>query len=217
LNGATAPHLLAHAAGLCLGTVTDTADPESRGRVRVRLASLAVELWASVSTLSAGAGYGVQLLPKRDALVVIAFVSPELPIVLGALWTGAAQPETEQAPVEDRFSVVTPAGTRITCDDAGQPTVTIETPAGNVFTLSDQRGGEAKVDVQGTSITVTSSKVTVQSSGNTEVNAAEVKVSAAQVSVDAGLSKFTGVVKCDVLQATTVVASTYTQGAGNLW
>jgi len=104
--------------------------------VRVRLASLAVEVWASVATASAGDGYGVQLLPKREAVVVVAFVSPELPIVLGALWTGAAQPDDEQAPVEDRFSIVTPAGTRITCDDASQPTVTIETPAGNVFVRS---------------------------------------------------------------------------------
>jgi uncharacterized protein involved in type VI secretion and phage assembly len=212
-----APHQLAHPAALCLGTVTDTADPEGRGRVRVRLASLAVDIWAAVATASAGAGYGVQLLPKREAVVVVAFVSPELPIVLGALWTGSAQPDDEQAPVEDRFSIVTPAGTRITCDDASQPTVTIETPAGNVFTLSDQSGGEAKVDVQGTSITVTSSKVTVQASASVEVNAAQVKVSAAQLSVDAALSKFSGVVMCDVLQATTVVASTYTPGAGNLW
>ena len=186
----SAPHLLAHPAALCLGTVTDTVDAEGRGRVRVSFASLDVEVWASVATPSAGNGYGVQLLPKRDAVVVVAFVSPELPIVLGALWTGSAQPDGEQAPVEDRFSLVTPAGTRVTCDDANQPTVTIETPAGNVFTLSDSSGGEAKIDVQGTSVTVTSSKVTVQASGNVELkNAARVNVSASQVSVDAALSK----------------------------
>lgn len=213
----SSPHLLAHPAALCLGTVTDTADPEGRGRVCVRFVSLDVEVWASVATPSAGDGYGVQTLPKRDAVVVVAFVSPELPVVLGALWTGSAQPDSEQAPVEDRFSLVTPAGTRVTCDDANQPTVTIETPAGNVFTLSDASGGEAKVDVQGTSVTVTSSKVTVQASASVELNAARVNVSASQVSVDAGLSKFSGVISCDTLQATTVISATYTPGAGNLW
>jgi len=35
--------------------------------------------------------------------------------------------------------------------------------------------------------------------------------------VDAGMSKFSGVVQCDTLIATSVVASSYTPGAGNVW
>jgi len=50
-----------------------------------------------------------------------------------------------------------------------------------------------------------------------KVQASQVEVSAGMVKVDAAISKFSGVVKCDVLQATTVVASTYTPGAGNIW
>ena len=39
----------------------------------------------------------------------------------------------------------------------------------------------------------------------------------AQVKVNAAISDFSGIVKCDVLQATTVIATTYTPGAGNVW
>ena len=38
-----------------------------------------------------------------------------------------------------------------------------------------------------------------------------------EVTVNAAVSNFSGIVRCDVLQATTVVASTYTPGAGNIW
>ena len=37
------------------------------------------------------------------------------------------------------------------------------------------------------------------------------------VTVNSGLSKFSGVVQCDVLITNTVVSSTYTPGAGNIW
>jgi hypothetical protein len=37
------------------------------------------------------------------------------------------------------------------------------------------------------------------------------------VTVDAAMSKFSGVVQSDVLITNTVIASTYTPGAGNVW
>lgn len=202
---------------MTLGVVTDNSDPESRGRVKVRLSSLDLEIWAAVATNSAGSNYGVQLLPRNDEIVVVAFAAPDLPIVLGTLWTGAAQPHSDHAPVEDRYALITPAGTKIICDDQSQPKVTITTPAGNVISVSDESGGQVKLDVQGTTITVTSSKVSVQSSGPTEIQASTMKISASTLTVDASLSKFSGMVKCDVLQTNSVISSSYTPGAGNIW
>ena len=37
------------------------------------------------------------------------------------------------------------------------------------------------------------------------------------VTVDAGMAKFSGVVECDTLVANSVVAASYTPGAGNIW
>jgi hypothetical protein len=41
-------------------------------------------------------------------------------------------------------------------------------------------------------------------------------MTAAQARIDAGIVRASGVVACDVLQATSVVASSYTPGAGNI-
>ena len=49
------------------------------------------------------------------------------------------------------------------------------------------------------------------------MQASQVNVSAGMVNVDSAMSSFSGVVKCDTLIATTVVATTYTPGAGNVW
>jgi hypothetical protein len=59
--------------------------------------------------------------------------------------------------------------------------------------------------------------VSVQAGAKVSVSAGQVEVSAGQVTVDAGLSQFSGVVRCDTLVATTVVGTTYTPGAGNVW
>jgi hypothetical protein len=37
------------------------------------------------------------------------------------------------------------------------------------------------------------------------------------VNVDAAMAKFSGIVKCEVLQSTSVVSTSYTSGAGNIW
>jgi hypothetical protein len=44
-----------------------------------------------------------------------------------------------------------------------------------------------------------------------------VNVSAAQVKLSAAMTTASGVLKCDSLIANTVVAQSYTNGAGNVW
>lgn len=210
-------HALAGHGGFTLGVVTDNDDPESRGRVKVRLSALGVELWAAVAVPSAGSSYGVSFLPRRDEVVVVGFIAPELPLVLGSLWTGASQPHSDASPVEQRYSIVTPAGTKLVFDDQDGPQLTVTTPAGNKFQLTDESGGKAVIDVQGTKITVTNTKVEIQASASVEVTAGEVKVTAGMVTIDAGMVKCSGVVKCETLIATSVVGTSYTPGAGNIW
>jgi vacuolar-type H+-ATPase catalytic subunit A/Vma1 len=57
----------------------------------------------------------------------------------------------------------------------------------------------------------------VQAAAQVSIQASQVEVKAGQVTVNAAVSNFSGMVRCDVLQATTVIASTYTPGAGNIW
>ena len=57
-----------HIGGLHLGQVTDNDDPGSRGRLKVNIASIGLELWCQATTPSAGLGEGMQLevMPGKD-------------------------------------------------------------------------------------------------------------------------------------------------------
>lgn len=200
---------------LHLGIVTENRDPDSRGRLKVRLLVADMEVWAMAMTASAGQGYGISLLPKINETVVLAFISPDLPIVLGAVWAGSSNFPSQGEQVEDRYLLRSPNGTQVLIDDQAQKLV-LETPNGYHLTIDDQarsvtleQGGQ-KIEMKDSGITVTSSAIV-------EVKASQVKVSAGMVNVDSGMSKFSGVVKCDTLISNSVVSSSYTPGAGNIW
>ena len=72
-------------------------------------------------------------------------------------------------------------------------------------------------DSNGNSIKLETSGVTITAAAKITVNASSIEVNSGMVTVNSGMSKFSGVVQCDVLIATTVVGSTYTPGAGNVW
>ena len=44
-----------------------------------------------------------------------------------------------------------------------------------------------------------------------------VEVSAGMVTVDAAMARFSGIVKCETLISTSVISTSYTPGAGNIW
>lgn len=211
-------HSLGPLQELHLGVVTESADPDTRGRVKVRLHSLGLELWAPVVTLGAGAGYGVSCLPRIGEQVVVAFLSPEQPLVLGAVWSGSGSAPADASPVEERYVVRTPAGIQVMLDDASAGArVKIETPAGYHLTIDEGSGGKVTVEKGGEKIEMSPSGISITTSGQVKVEAAQVNVSASMVQVDAGMSKFSGVVQCDTLISNSVVSASYTPGAGNIW
>jgi uncharacterized protein involved in type VI secretion and phage assembly len=212
------PHLLGSLNSLQLGQVTDNADPDHRGRVRVLLHANALELWASVIVPSAGNNYGIACLPRIGEIVVLAFITPDFPMVLGSVWSGANSAPEEADPVDDHYIVKTPAGTVLDFydEDAG-PSVTLTTPQGYAISITDGNGGEIEIKRDTQSIKLTSSEVTINSSATVAVNASRVTVSASMVQVDAGMSRFSGVVQADTVIANAIVGTTYTPGAGNIW
>jgi hypothetical protein len=88
---------------------------------------------------------------------------------------------------------------------------------GGLEIVLDDKTGQVTISGQGSTIRIDSTGVTIDAAARVQVNASQVKVSAGMVEVDAGMSKFSGVVQCDTLIATSVVASSYTPGAGNVW
>lgn len=202
---------------LQLAQVVDNADPEGRGRVQIRLASAPVQIWASTVVASAGDGYGTVVIPKIDEIVVVAFVSPELPLVLGSIWSGSNAVPQDADAVEDHYVIRTPAGLVLEMDDAEGPTVEIRTPQGNRVRISDDNGGEIVIDKGGDTVVVDSEGITVTAASKVKIEAGQVEVSAGMVKVDAGMSRFSGVVQADTVIANSVVSSSYTPGAGNIW
>lgn len=226
-DAASVPFALARPfAGAALAEVVSVADPDRRARVQVRLLAWDgvgeqdAPVWARVALPFAGDGRGAFLLPDVGDEVLVAFVNgdPRFPVVVGGLWSGsAAPPETLPGDRVDRWALVSKAGTTISIVEESQPTITLKTPAGVTGTLTDQGGGRIEFRAAGTTVTVDSKGVSIQTGATVSVSASQVEVSAGMVKVDAAMSTFAGIVKCDVLQATTVVSSTYTPGAGNVW
>jgi hypothetical protein len=62
-----------------------------------------------------------------------------------------------------------------------------------------------------------SSGISISAGAKIKMDAAQIEASAGMVTVNAPMSKFSGVVQCDVLIANTVVGTSYTPGVGNLW
>lgn len=214
------PAMNSHSLGalndLHLATVTDNSDPDSRGRIKLRLATSGLETWASVVVSGAGSGYGVSMLPKVGEVVVVAFVSPDFPLVLGAVWAGASSQPEDASPVEDRYLIQTPGGLKFLMDDQA-PRLRVETPAGYHLTITDEGAGTLTIEKGGEKIEMSSSGIAITSSVKVSVQASTVEVSASMVKVDSAMSKFSGVVKCDTLISNSVVSSSYTPGAGNIW
>ena len=88
---------------------------------------------------------------------------------------------------------------------------------GGLEIVLDDKAGQVTISGQGSTIRIDSTGVTIDAAARVQVNASQVRVSAGMVEVDAGMSKFSGVVQCDTLIANSVVAASYTPGAGNIW
>lgn len=211
------PHALGLLHSLHLGQVVDNRDPQQRGRIKVLLQANEMELWASVVTPSAGGGYGVACLPRNGEIVVLAFITPEMPLVLGSIWSGQGSIPDDADPVEDHYMLRTPRGTVLEMDDGDGPKLEIRTPQGYKLTLTDGNGGEVLVERGTQSLRMTASAITIQCADEVKIEASRVHVSAGMVQVDAGMSKFSGVVQADTLIANAVVGTSYTPGAGNIW
>ena len=212
--------------------VVSVKDPQRLNRVQLRIydvdgaADQDATVWARVAVPFAGNNRGAFFLPDVGDEVLVAYLSgdPRFPVVLGGLWNGHdSAPETLGGSGEsvDRWTITGTKGTRIAIvEDSSGPTISLTTPGGLKGTMSDSGGGSITfTDAAQTEVTIDSSGVTVNApTGQVQVTAASsVSVTAPQLSVNAAMATFSGIVQCQVMQATTVIATTYTPGAGNVW
>jgi uncharacterized protein involved in type VI secretion and phage assembly len=214
--------------GMYPALVSDIKDPDNTGRVKVTLpwapssGGARYEVWARLATMMGGSNRGTWFVPDVNDEVLIGFEGgdPRRPYVVGGLWNGSdSPPETMDGSGQNNKKVIRSRnGVKVTMDDqSGQETLIMETPAGQKITLKDGPGSLEIVDSNGNSVKLESSGVTVTASAKVTINASIVELSAGSVTVNAGFSQFSGVVQADTVIANSVISSSYTPGAGNIW
>ncbi len=205
--------------GVYTGSVLDNRDRDGLARVLVRVPDVSdTGVWARVATMMAGRNRGTMFIPDVGDEVLVAFERGDLrwPYVIGSLWNGKDKPPASSGDVATTKMIRSRSGVTFRIDDKASSLV-IETPGGQRVTLEDGPGSVRVEDQNGNSVTLATSGVTITASVKVTVNASNVDISAGMVTVNAGMSKFSGVVQCDTIIANSVVGSSYTPGAGNIW
>jgi uncharacterized protein involved in type VI secretion and phage assembly len=214
--------------GVFPALVTDLKDPDGQGRVKVSLpwavdtGGERYEAWARLATLMGGSGRGSWFVPDVDDEVLVGFEGgdPRRPYVLGGLWNGSdAPPESmDGGGRNDKKVLRSRNGVKITLDDtSGTESLVLETPGGQKVTLKDGPGSLELVDSNGNSIKLDSSGITLTASAKVQVSASTATMTAGSVTVNAGASVFSGMVRANSVISPSIIGSTYTPGAGNIW
>jgi uncharacterized protein involved in type VI secretion and phage assembly len=214
--------------GVYPAIVTDLADPDNQGRVKVRLpwspdpGGSSYEAWARIATMIGGNNRGTWFIPDKNDEVLLAFEggNPRRPYVVGGVWNGQDTPPEQMDSAGNNYlkTILSRQGIRITLDDTdGGIKLRLETPGGQKITLNDTPASIDIEDSNGNSIKLESQGITVTTSSKITVQASTAEIDAGMVTVNAGMSKFSGVVQCDTLISNSVVSASYTPGAGNIW
>lgn len=211
--------------GVLTAIVVDNVDPLAQGRVKVRFhgrlpADISGDLWAPVATLMAGDRRGSWFMPDIDDEVLVAFNANDLSrgYVIGALWSDAHRPPAAIGPGNHEKVLRSRNGVAVTLNDVnGNESFVIETPGGQKVTLQDGHGYVEIKDANGNVLKLDSAGITVNASSRLRVQCAgAVEISCSMLTVNAGMSQFSGVVKCDTMISNNVISASYTPGAGNV-
>jgi uncharacterized protein involved in type VI secretion and phage assembly len=130
--------------GAVIGIVSNVADPDSLGRVKVRYPWLKDDSespWARIVSFMAGPARGAVFRPETGDEVLVLFDHGDMrfPYVLGALWNGKdAMPSERGKDADNAIRLIkSRSGHQIVIDDTtGSEKVTIRDKAGNSIELS---------------------------------------------------------------------------------
>ena len=169
--------------------VVDTNDPESLGRVKVKLLGFGEDLempWLRIVQNTASVDHGSFILPEVDDEVVLikgSGDSTENMIILGVLYNGTNKPAYPAGDGENNLKLIrTREGNELIFDDtSGAAKITIQSPeSGDTMIELDQANtkitifaqAEIMIEAPDTSVTVSSNDVIVEAANNITVEAA---------------------------------------------
>jgi uncharacterized protein involved in type VI secretion and phage assembly len=215
--------------GTYLAEVVSVKDDKQQGRIQVKLlpfdgiGAQNAPFWARVAVPYAGNNRGAYLIPSKGDEVIVQFLhgDPSHAVVTGGLWNGKNHPPEQlggSGEEVDRWTFVGKQGTRIAIvEEQAGATISLTTPSSKEsVTITQRSGGKIELKTATSTVTLDSQGVSVKTT-KLKVTAQQVEVDAPTVTVNAVMSKFNGVVKAPVVQATSIVAQVYTPGVGNVW
>jgi len=153
-----------------VATVTDNADPEGIGRIKVQLdwqKPLGVYTpWLRVMTPHSGGDKGFHFIPEVGEEVLIGFEggNAERPFVLGALYNGEANPATWKTDKNNVKAIRTRSGHTIELND---------TDKGEFIKIIDKNENLIHIDTANNNITITALEKMTLNSKNMEINVDE--------------------------------------------
>lgn len=177
--------------GVLVGVVTNLDDPESLGRVRVRLPNFDNQnsYWARIASPMAGRGRGVLFRPEVDDEVLVCFEhgDPRRPYVLGGLWSSTDTPPSDGGKTANDWRSITSRSGHVLkfndkdgsetieiIDKSGSNSIVIDTSNNQITIKSGQtiKVEAPTVEVTGTTgVTVKAPQIDLKSDGAMNISA----------------------------------------------
>ncbi len=217
--------LLPATCGLHIGKmVKPDGDPAKNGRVQIEIPTLNGEnnvVWARLASPRASKEYGSFIVPDAGDEVVVGFFNddPCYPVVLGSLYSSARKAPYELTAENNIHALVTRENIRVIFDD-NDKSLTIETPGGNRFVLSDKDKGILLSDQNGNKLTMNNNGITLESSkalnlkAGTEIAVKAGTTASVQATTDLKLKGLNVEIKADTSLTAKGTASTEVSASG---
>ena len=183
--------------------VTDNNDPENLGRIKVALAwDPSVNIWIRMMVPYAGKDRGWLTIPEIGDEVLIAYEqgSPDLPVVLGAMYNGKDVPSADTAQDDSNVKgFSTRAGHKILFNDKdGEEDISIIAMDGTMVILS---AAESSVTIETSGdITLKGNNITIKADQKITLDGSELEIKAQQnIKTEAGMNlELKGGMQCKV-------------------
>lgn len=162
--------------GLEIGIVTALeGDPDGEYRIRVKIPTLNNSedgIWARIATMDAGSGRGSFFRPEIGDEVVLGFLNddPRNPLVLGMLNSSAKPCPSENSDDNHEKGIVTRSRMKVWFNDE-QVEMFIETPNGNIITISDNEGKICLEDENGNVLLLDPDGISMNTLGDINISA----------------------------------------------
>ena len=162
--------------GLAVAVVTDNADPDNLGRVRVRLPfqqDSQESYWARVATPMAMGERGWYSLPEPNDEVIVGFEQGDLtmPLVVGSLYSGRNLPPSNNSDGNNDSRIFrSRANSELHFNDGSSPSVELRLEDGKSI-LFDENGIKITDEQNTIQIESSSGKISISSTGDIDLQA----------------------------------------------